>query len=77
MITAAQAPEQAVPALLDKRAVAAMLGCSSRHVDRLADTGRMPPPVRIGVLVRWRRSDLDAWLSAGCPADAATLGDRS
>jgi excisionase family DNA binding protein len=56
----------ALPALLDVRAVAALLGCSARHVYRLADAGRMPPPVRLGALVRWRRADLNAWLEAGC-----------
>ncbi len=55
-------------ALLDVRAVARLLGCSTRHVHRLADTGRMPAPVRLGALVRWRREDLDAWLAAGCRA---------
>jgi excisionase family DNA binding protein len=54
-------------ALLDVRAVAALLGCSPRHVYRLADAGRMPPPVRLGALVRWRRQELLDWLAAGCP----------
>jgi excisionase family DNA binding protein len=57
----------ALPALLDVRAAAALLGCSPRHVYRLADAGRMPPPVRLGALVRWRRADLDVWLAEGCP----------
>jgi excisionase family DNA binding protein len=48
------------------QAVARLLDCSTRHVYRLADTGRMPPPVRLGALVRWRRQDLDAWLASGC-----------
>src|SRR5262249_46327756 len=56
----------APPSLLDVRAVAALLGCSPRHVYRLADAGRMPAPVRLGALVRWRRQDLDAWLADGC-----------
>jgi len=53
-------------ALLDVRAVAALLNCSPRHVYRLADAGRLPAPVRLGGLVRWRRADLDAWLAGGC-----------
>lgn len=53
-------------ALLDVRAVAALLKCSTRHVYRLSDSGRMPGPVRLGVLVRWRGSDLDAWIGGGC-----------
>jgi excisionase family DNA binding protein len=61
-------PELAASALLDVRAVAALFDCSPRHVFRLADAGRMPPPVRIGALVRWRRADLDSWLASGCPS---------
>ena len=55
------------PALLDKRAVAALLSCSVRHVERLRDAGKMPPPVRLGRLVRWRRTALDDWVERGCP----------
>jgi excisionase family DNA binding protein len=55
------------PALLDVRAVARLLDCSWRHVYRLADAGKMPGPVRLGTAVRWRRSDLVAWIDAGCP----------
>ena len=32
--------------------VAAMLACSTRTVYRLADSGRMPPPCRLGRLAR-------------------------
>jgi excisionase family DNA binding protein len=53
-------------ALLDVRAVAALLNCSSRHVYRLSDAARMPPPVRIGALVRWPRAVVEAWIAAGC-----------
>jgi excisionase family DNA binding protein len=57
-------PDQA--ALLDVRAVAALLDCSSRHVYRLADSGKMPPPVRIGALVRWPRRAIEDWIRGGC-----------
>jgi excisionase family DNA binding protein len=60
------APEPSA-ALLDVRAVAALLDCSPRHIYRLSDAGLMPSPVRIGALVRWRRADLDSWLAQGCP----------
>ncbi|MCE9604426.1 MAG: helix-turn-helix domain-containing protein [Planctomycetia bacterium] len=57
------------PALLDVRAVAELLGgCSTRHVYRLSDGGKMPPPVRLGALVRWSKPTLDAWLAGGCKA---------
>jgi excisionase family DNA binding protein len=61
-------PDLAAPLLLDVRAVAALLDCSARHVYRLADAGRMPPPVRVGALVRWRRGEIEDWIAAGCPA---------
>ena len=70
MTTTILPPKQAAPVLLDVRAVAALLDCSPRHVYRLADAGRMPAPVRVGALVRWRRTDIDSWLAAGCPASA-------
>jgi len=60
------APGREPAALLDVRAVAALLHCSPRHVYRLADSGHMPPPVRLGALVRWRREAIDAWIAEGC-----------
>jgi excisionase family DNA binding protein len=60
------------PLLLDVMAVAELLGCSDRHVRRLAAAGKMPAPVRLGALVRWPRAALEAWLHQGCPAMTAT-----
>ncbi len=61
------APETPAAVLLDVRAVAARLACSSRHIYRMADAGMMPPPRRLGALVRWSVDDLDRWLADGCP----------
>jgi len=47
--------------------VAALLGCSTRHVRRLADSGRIPRPVKFGALLRWIKADIEQWISAGCP----------
>lgn len=52
----------------DVDAIADLLGCSSRHVRRMADGGAMPRPIHLGRLVRWRKADVDAWLAAGCPS---------
>lgn len=74
MIATLSAPAAAPAALLDVGAVADLLGCSARHVYRLADRGAMPRPVRLGSLIRWRRSTGDAmtgvedWIAAGCPS---------
>jgi excisionase family DNA binding protein len=64
-VTAPVAPTE-TPALLDVRAVAALLHCSPRHVYRLADASRMPAPVKLGALVRWRRKEIDSWIGGGC-----------
>jgi excisionase family DNA binding protein len=53
--------------LLDVQAVATLLACSARHVYRLADAGRMPPPVKLGALVRWPRRAIEKWIADGCP----------
>jgi excisionase family DNA binding protein len=63
-------------ALLDVQAVAELLTCSPQHIRRLADAGRMPRPVRIGSLMRWRRADLESWLAAGCPSCRNDRGNR-
>ena len=61
-------PAESAAQLIDVRAVAAELGCSQRHIYRLSDAGRMPTPVKLGALVRWRRSELSEWIANGCPS---------
>jgi excisionase family DNA binding protein len=63
-------------ALLDVKDVARLLRCSARHVYRLSDSGRMPRPLKIGALVRWRRGDLALWLAEGCPSCRTEGGGR-
>lgn len=53
--------------LHDVRAVAAALDCSTRHVFRLADAGKMPRPIKLGTLVRWRAAEIEDWIADGCP----------
>ena len=59
------------PELLDVGQVAERLNCSARSVYRLADDGRMPPPVKLGSLVRWRADELAQWIDGGCPSVVA------
>jgi excisionase family DNA binding protein len=63
-------PTAATPAaaLIDVKFVAALNSCSPKHIYRLVDAGKMPPPVRLGALVRWNRATIDAWIAAGCPS---------
>jgi len=58
--------------LLDVRTVAAMLDCSPRHVYRLADAGKMPRPIKLGALIRWRAAELADWIGTGCPSVRAS-----
>ena len=63
-------PADPVAAMPDKQVVAKALGCSTRHVDRLCEAGRMPLPAQLGRLVRWPQATIDAWIAAGCPSTA-------
>jgi excisionase family DNA binding protein len=65
-------PERASAELLDVKSVAALLDCSPRHVYRLADTGRMPSPLKLGHLARWNRKAIMGWIDAGCPMPGTT-----
>lgn len=47
--------------------VAELLECSPRHVYRLADSGRLPRPRKIGALVRWSVGEIRKWVEDGCP----------
>jgi len=59
-----------LPVMLTVDDVAGMLRCSSRSVYRLADAGRLPRPVKLGGLVRWRRETIEDWIARGCPRAA-------
>jgi predicted DNA-binding transcriptional regulator AlpA len=61
-----QAQDPPSAELLDVRGVAAMLGCSARHVIRLSDSGRMPQPIKLGALCRWKRKSISEWLENEC-----------
>jgi len=50
----------------DVQVVANKLDCSTRHVYRLADAGRMPPPLHLASLVRWDLEEIDRWIANGC-----------
>ena len=52
--------------LIDVQAVADLLCCSTRHVYRLADSGKIPAPVKLGSLVRWSRTAIEDWIGDGC-----------
>jgi len=56
------------PELIDVNVVAELLQCSARTIYRLAESGKMPRPIKLGHLVRWRRVAILKWLDDGCPS---------
>ena len=48
------------PKLLRAPQVAALLAISRPAVYRLAKTGKLPSPVKVGNCQRWRKSDIEA-----------------
>jgi excisionase family DNA binding protein len=64
-LTTPQAANPPPMQLMDVTTIAALLGCSPRHVYRLSETGLMPRPVRLGDLVRWRRVKIEEWIDGG------------
>jgi excisionase family DNA binding protein len=54
--------------MLDVDEVAELLNCSSRHVYRQVDGGKMPAPAKIGGINRWPVKTIEDWIAAGCPA---------
>lgn len=56
-------PERRPATLLTAKQVAAMLGIHVRSLWRMAQSGDVPPPIRLSErVVRWRITDLEAYL---------------
>lgn len=65
----AEAKNQSEPArLMTVEAVAAMLAVSTRQIYRLADSGKIPRPVKLGGSNRWDREVIENWIKDICPA---------
>jgi prophage regulatory protein len=52
---------------VDAQRLAELLGLSLRTIRRLDSSGKLPRPLRIGGAVRWRLSEVNRWVDAGCP----------
>lgn len=57
--------------LLTSDGLARLLKISKRGLMRLRSAGKLPRPVQLGRLVRWRTAEIQEWVEAGCP-DLAT-----
>jgi predicted DNA-binding transcriptional regulator AlpA len=56
-----------VALLIPDTDAAALAGVSRATWHRLRAAGKVPPAVRLGRAVRWRRAEVVAWIGAGCP----------
>lgn len=54
------------PLLLRPDEAAQMLGVSRATLWRWSADGKLPAPVRVGAVTRWRSADLAAWVATGC-----------
>ena len=52
--------------LIDAKEVGRLLGCSWRHVLRLADKGALPWGCKLGALRRWDVSEIETFIANGC-----------
>jgi len=55
------------PLLLRDKQLAELLGVGRATIHAWRAAGNLPPPLRIGGAVRWRRDEIEAWLAAGAP----------
>jgi predicted DNA-binding transcriptional regulator AlpA len=59
------------PLLIKDTEGAGMAGISRAHWHRLRAAGGLPPSIKLGRAVRWRRAEIVMWIESGCP-DART-----
>ncbi len=63
-------------ALIDAAELARMLAVSKPSIWRWKEAGKLPPAITLtSQCIRWRRSDVDAWL-AGFPIVGSTDATR-
>lgn len=55
------------PELLTTKQAAGLLSIGERSLWRASNSGQAPRPIKIGGSVRYRKSDLLAWIADGCP----------
>jgi len=56
--------------LLSAKQLGQRLSLSKRQIFRLNSCGKIPTPLKIGGAVRWNQTDIDLWISLGCPSRA-------
>lgn len=57
----------AAPVMITARQLAVVLQVSTRQVWRMLSARRVPQPIRVGSVVRWRMAEIEQWIADGCP----------
>lgn len=56
------------PLMVSADDAAALIGVSPATWHRMTSAGKTPAPIKLSAgCVRWRVSDLQCWIDAGCP----------
>lgn len=63
-------PVEESPLLISADQLASRMQISTRSVWRLLSRGEIIAPVRFGGTTRWRLSQVEDWISRGCPANS-------
>ena len=60
--------EQITEKLLTAKSLGQMLSLSKRQIFRMRSAHLICSPVKVGAgAIRWRSSDIEQWISMGCP----------
>jgi len=63
--------------LLSAKQLGNVLSLSARTIWRLRSSGKLPEPVKVGQgAIRWRQSDIEKWITMGCPDRKKFLARR-
>ena len=65
------------PLLVSVEVAAKMCSLSKRYWLQLDDQGRIPQPIHIGKRKLWKVSDLQKWVSMGCPSRQEFENDKT
>jgi predicted DNA-binding transcriptional regulator AlpA len=60
-------PSKTDPLLIPDTVAAALAGVSRAHWHRLRAAGKLPPAIKLGRKVLWRKLEVVAWIDASCP----------
>jgi predicted DNA-binding transcriptional regulator AlpA len=65
-----QANNEVEPVMITARQLAVLMQVSTRQVWRMLSAGKVPQPIRVGGIVRWRMAEIENWIALGCPGQS-------